>query len=219
MLSYDELLRDKNWLIKRVEIMLRDNYCCVNCDSPRPILHNIVNKHGIFHYSELESKGIDIILKATKDGEHFIYRKNQRYPQPGYYIGINGKSASIENTFFAYQIFDPNGMMLRYKALICFTEEIANSGVRTDLNIHHKYYIYGNMPWEYPDEALETLCLECHQKRHNEVQIPVYNKEYEILGYGNTCPKCLGSGYLPEFNYYMNGVCFLCSGDGVLINL
>jgi len=31
------------------------------------------------------------------------------------------------------------------------------------LNIHHKYYIHGKAPWEYPDELLITLCKECHE--------------------------------------------------------
>lgn len=28
------------------------------------------------------------------------------------------------------------------------------------------------------------------------------------------CPKCNGRGYLPEFHYVENGVCFLCGGNG-----
>jgi 5-methylcytosine-specific restriction endonuclease McrA len=34
------------------------------------------------------------------------------------------------------------------------------------LNVHHKYYINGHMPWEYNNDSLITLCNECHQKRH-----------------------------------------------------
>lgn len=34
----------------------------------------------------------------------------------------------------------------------------------TNLQVHHKYYIDGAMPWEYPDEALITLCELCHEK-------------------------------------------------------
>jgi len=32
------------------------------------------------------------------------------------------------------------------------------------LQIHHLYYKYGLNPWEYPDEALITLCELCHLK-------------------------------------------------------
>ena len=35
------------------------------------------------------------------------------------------------------------------------------------LNVHHTYYERGNMPWDYPDWSLMTLCEECHEKRHD----------------------------------------------------
>lgn len=35
---------------------------------------------------------------------------------------------------------------------------------RTDrtLHVHHRYYITGLAPWEYPDYSLVTYCDECH---------------------------------------------------------
>jgi len=30
------------------------------------------------------------------------------------------------------------------------------------LNVHHKYYLRGRDPWDYPDSALVTLCDTCH---------------------------------------------------------
>ena len=33
------------------------------------------------------------------------------------------------------------------------------------LNVHHKYYDFQNFldrPWDYPNEALITLCSDCH---------------------------------------------------------
>ena len=35
------------------------------------------------------------------------------------------------------------------------------------LSVHHRYYITGRMPWEYPDWALITLCESCHKDRHD----------------------------------------------------
>lgn len=34
------------------------------------------------------------------------------------------------------------------------------------LNVHHLYYIKGNAPWDYPNNALITLCENCHQEAH-----------------------------------------------------
>jgi hypothetical protein len=38
-----------------------------------------------------------------------------------------------------------------------------HSTVKT-LTIHHRYYNYGIEPWEYPDDALITLCQDCHHE-------------------------------------------------------
>lgn len=42
------------------------------------------------------------------------------------------------------------------------------------LQVHHKYYIDGNMPWEYDDDALVTLCEDCHKERHRYGDIDIY---------------------------------------------
>jgi hypothetical protein len=34
------------------------------------------------------------------------------------------------------------------------------------LNVHHREYINGRMPWEYELEMLETLCEPCHNRHH-----------------------------------------------------
>lgn len=42
---------------------------------------------------------------------------------------------------------------------MCFDSE-------TMLVVHHRYYTPGAQPWEYPDEALITLCDNCHRSEH-----------------------------------------------------
>ena len=39
-------------------------------------------------------------------------------------------------------------------------------GAKGRLQVHHLYYVDGNMPWEYPNEAMVTLCSVCHRKEH-----------------------------------------------------
>lgn len=36
------------------------------------------------------------------------------------------------------------------------------------LHAHHKAYIRGRRPWEYPQDMLECLCDPCHTKAHAE---------------------------------------------------
>ena len=32
------------------------------------------------------------------------------------------------------------------------------------LSVHHRHYLVGRDPWDYPDELLVTLCDTCHKK-------------------------------------------------------
>lgn len=33
----------------------------------------------------------------------------------------------------------------------------------TELQVHHRHYINGREPWDYPNDLLVTLCRPCHQ--------------------------------------------------------
>lgn len=57
-------------------------------------------------------------------------------------------------------------------------------GSNESLNVHHQYYIKGNLAWNYPNTALITLCNKCHKKWHDSHEIEIrdknwnYNKQY-----------------------------------------
>ena len=89
------------------------------------------------------------------------------------------------------------------------------TGDNVRLNVHHKYYVKNQLPWEYPESALITVCAKCHQNIHENETIPVYSsillKDVENVNYCNTCD---GSGYRDEYHYYLNGICFECNGQG-----
>ena len=53
--------------------------------------------------------------------------------------------------------------------------ECQNCGSKTNLHVHHKYYVSNRLPWEYPDTALITLCNICHSKEHLKT-IPLYSE-------------------------------------------
>lgn len=86
----------------------------------------------------------------------------------------------------------------------------------TQLHIHHKYYIKGKKPWEYDNEALVTLCADCHQKRHQTSNIPMFSSTKELLKSNlPICDRCQGRGYIPQYYYHCEGICFKCFGEGV----
>ena len=35
---------------------------------------------------------------------------------------------------------------------------------KSTLNVHHCFYKYGRNPWDYPNNALITVCEECHKE-------------------------------------------------------
>lgn len=89
------------------------------------------------------------------------------------------------------------------------------------LNIHHVHYVKGKFPWEYDNDALITLCEACHKQLHKEAKTPIYKSiiPTPILdSYATICDRCEGGGYLPQFDYYCNGICFKCWGEGVLLD-
>ncbi len=49
------------------------------------------------------------------------------------------------------------------------------------LQVHHKKYIDGRLPWEYEDDDLITFCNECHNSGHQSIKIPVYNSHLKLI--------------------------------------
>ncbi len=82
------------------------------------------------------------------------------------------------------------------------------------LHVHHLYYVKSKHPWEYADEALITLCNDCHLKTHETEDIPVYEvlSGEKVKMSAQTCGRCRGAGYFPQYKKVENGVCFQCRG-------
>jgi hypothetical protein len=82
-------------------------------------------------------------------------------------------------------------------------------------HLHHTYYVRRTLPWEYADSCFEVLCEGCHKRVHKEKTILMYaNHQLGANQHLTPCFKCGGTGYLAEFNYYLDGVCFGCDGAG-----
>jgi hypothetical protein len=83
--------------------------------------------------------------------------------------------------------------------------------IENGLNIHHKLYRSNSEPWDYSIDELQTLCNKCHSIVHKNEIIPVFDENNRRLNI-NWCPKCNGTGYIQEFSYYYEGICFDCNG-------
>lgn len=81
------------------------------------------------------------------------------------------------------------------------------------LHVHHNYYVLSNLPWEYPDQALITLCNWCHWDFHERNGVPVYESAEKLNNLNYTaCNRCNGAGHFPEYDHVQNGICFRCNG-------
>jgi len=213
-MNYIEQLQTDEWKIKREGILARDNYSCKICGRKRSSFLRLSNNFGIKSYDFLKSNNWAILHIDDIGREVLILDGKKGFVNSAIFVTESDDKITLENLKFALQNDEkiPKG-----KQLICFTENISEKDKFPDLNIHHKYYVAGSKAWEYKDEALITMCCDCHQKEHQNQTIPVYNHLWQVLYNAKICEKCNGSGFLPEFHYYENGICFRCGGHGALL--
>lgn len=86
---------------------------------------------------------------------------------------------------------------------------------KTILQAHHKFYLWNRLPWEYKIDNLVALCFQCHTEVHQKETIYTYKDEtFKIRSCQKDCEKCGGTGYLPGYDYWCDGICFDCNGIG-----
>lgn len=49
------------------------------------------------------------------------------------------------------------------------------------VDVHHKFYVWDRRPWIYPDEALTTLCRNCHSALHDTEKMKVFQDDHAII--------------------------------------
>jgi hypothetical protein len=77
--------------------------------------------------------------------------------------------AEFKRTAYSEKLRDPRWQKLRLEILqrdqwtcqICFDTE-------STLNVHHRWYVKGQEPWEATPNALVTLCEGCHKSESDE---------------------------------------------------
>ncbi len=61
------------------------------------------------------------------------------------------------------------------------------SDVSNTLHVHHKVYYPNTDPWMYQGKHLETLCVVCHQKEHDLIQVPEIKEwHWQIREHGDS---------------------------------
>jgi 5-methylcytosine-specific restriction endonuclease McrA len=95
------------------------------------------------------------------------------------------------------------------------------------LQVHHRFYIVEktcpqsnkfiyNLPWEYPNNALITVCNKCHHNIHKTTKIPFVEEispgKYVEKKF-TPCCRCSGRGYFGCYKHIEKGICFRCRGQ------
>lgn len=69
------------------------------------------------------------------------------------------------------------------------------------LQVHHKHYVAGRKPWEYPYEVCEALCKGCHAEEHGKIP-PKHGWEFhgfsDLGDLSGVCDLC-GTAYRYAF--------------------
>jgi len=233
MPTYKELLEAKEWKLKRNAIVKRDTLRCNNCYN-QTLLSKCEISHGLKQNIPNTDFSIYFILPIQKKAELNVIAKNL--------IDAKGKCfLKNENTVLQLNL-DTTNILIYHEKLdtdivkplavrtlvkseyelfhgipvisnLAPSLEITKNWIyNTTLHVHHKYYKYGLLPWEYPDSALITLCWPCHESLHRNEKVPVFDENGNIIEELTPCDRCSGAGVFPEFHHVYNGICFKCDG-------
>lgn len=194
--TYVQLLFTWEWVGFREQIKARDNFSCMKC-------------------------GVTTITEYTEEEKRVLLEKQRAEveQEPFMYFGENNESErqarEQEGSLSDLEVLKMFGILRLKNEIIDPIGYLKSS--RPMLEVHHKSYKFGALPWKYPTDWLITLCNTCHHEIHfgNEATRKVYKdfkKQEEVLLH--KCGKCGGSGYIPEYAYINSGVCYQCWGYG-----
>ena len=231
---YEELLQREEWKQKRTIIIERDNLECQRCCNSKYIA---IKEFKVYKLDKNESFEIQIKRNGvmSKVNSEFKWK-----PSNDNVVGFciltkfnslvavfelkdvvaterGLKKAINEAGKFALGLLsnESNENPIQ-KFLISKVNEMDWKFVK-NLNVHHTFYQRGKMPWDYSNESLMTLCNQCHALLHQE-EVYLYNHDGNKIIL-TICEKCQGTGYLPEYNYWDNGVCYSCMGSRFTENM
>lgn len=231
MTDYEELLKSPKWKNKRDNIVERDKNTCTNCRNVLLFNNSILCRvHSNLVTSEWQVVRVGELLGRSR---YKLFVPTQRFrPLERGYLVLVAPLQNVEKEFekSATLIASKNEtekdiliQLLRSKigvederfiqAVAVHRESIHNEWKHIKgLEVHHKYYQLGLMPWEYDDDALTTLCWYCHGELHKNGKVPVLDEYGNNLGEYTNCYRCHGAGTFPDFSHVQSGICFRCNG-------
>lgn len=233
--SYGKLLQTNEWKSKRNKILERDNFRCQKCGNTK-LLKDTFAKFCVvkqqtnkanpesweMRFRDYTQRSYSAyyrgsMLKIPQDAIFFLKKMPEfRNKVDLMAIGINRSNKTSERMRAAQTSYRDQAIMSLDIIDISSYDKIDFLYVK-NLHVHHEYYTSDfPAPWEYKDVALTCLCKHCHEEWHKQNDIKIYeDSSLTSFSLGAYCSKCNGTGYLPQYSYHVNGICFSCDGKGV----
>ena len=203
-MTYSELLNSPDWRQKRLEILKRDDCVCQNCNNIK--IETFIQSYGLLDRRSTNSKRL--IYKIFENQETSIAIDSFK----PYNQIVKNIMLYLDKTQDNYFVPIAARRLKKGEIDSIDVDILTNEWIFVNnLHIHHKYYIKDKLPWEYNTDALQTLCWNCHEELHKNVQVPIYLNN-EVYGYLTPCFRCFGAGQFPEFCHIQSGICFRCNG-------
>lgn len=231
-MTYKEQLNNDKWKQKRQLILKRDLFRCTNCLNKSLIEKYRISLQAIGTYQT--GRVIYVIYdKETKN----TYRCKTQYEKSfikelqNLNINLNsiialtagiGDFTYLISTLIVDKKLDLKNLSKEQRQnkqeeyLKWNREETYKKFKWIDtkgLHVHHRYYQIDKLAWEYPDEALITLCWNCHELLHRETKIEIRDLQGNYFDVKKPCQRCFGAGKFPEYSHVQNGICFRCDGN------
>ncbi len=91
------------------------------------------------------------------------------------------------NSDYKQQLKDPRWFKVKKRVFRRDNYTCRVCGEKYFLNVHHLFYAKGRKAWDYPIDALITLCNECHNKWHETEGIktlkPIGIRQIGVISY------------------------------------
>lgn len=210
-MTYLDLLQTQNWKTFRHVILARDNWTCLKCSNSfleqelaLPFNKAFINPKSTLNRNGLTSFIVESVYETDFGGivlPSFFWHEDKEFFDK---LTLDSSCSVLSNSSEGK---DGN----KYSHLVALKRESEFLYVR-NIHIHHTYYQDGLNPWEYPTTSLQSLCWQCHEDLHKSSSVIYLDKNGFEIGSLTPCSRCFGAGYLPQYSYYMDGICFACNG-------
>lgn len=173
--NYEEIIQelketynDIRWIEKRNEILNRDEYRCQVCKSGKSleVHHTYYENKQAWDYP---SESLITLCRSCHKETHKIRTVIKDYSGK-HTVGILetidwGRKFCGQKSEKGYNSL-PWAEKIR-KIILRDLNRCQICESTKSLEVHHKYYSVGILPYNYPDESLISLCSSCHEEADN----------------------------------------------------